>query len=145
MAKILILNGPNLNLLGVRESAVYGRVSLDEINQRLQALFSAEHELKFIQSNREGELVDALHDARTWADGVVMNPAAYSHTSIAIRDAIVAIALPVVEVHLSNIYAREPFRHHSLSSEVCVGQICGFGATSYELGVRALIQHLAAE
>jgi len=140
----LILHGPNLNLLGTREPEVYGSITLDDINNKLVELgkeLSAE--VKSLQSNHEGALVDALHDARTWADGVVFNPGAYTHTSIALRDAISAIQIPVVEVHLSNVYAREEFRHISMISAVCKGKITGFGWRSYMLGLRALAEMLS--
>jgi len=154
--KILILNGPNLNLLGARETSTYGKTSLAEIETRLLKL-SAEIssdqslELEFKQSNIEGELVNIIQSCRqTGTDallkanisGVVINPGAYGHTSIAIRDAFLAMALPFVEVHVSNVYAREPFRHKSYLSDVAVGIIAGFGANSYELGLRALYDHL---
>lgn len=140
---ILLLHGPNLNLLGTREPEVYGRETLADINQRC-----AERAQRFglgmraIQSNHEGVLIDALHEARSWAVGVVFNAGAYTHTSLALRDAISAITLPVIEVHLSNVHKREEFRHHSLMAAVCVGQICGFGWRSYLLGVEALAGHL---
>ncbi|GAB1472206.1 type II 3-dehydroquinate dehydratase [Chloroflexota bacterium] len=138
--KILILHGPNLNLLGTREPEVYGSMSLNDINSKLIELGkNLGAEILYLQSNHEGALIDALHDARTWADGVVFNPGGYTHTSIALRDAISAIQIPVVEVHLSNVYAREEFRHVSMISAVCRGRITGFGWRSYELGLRGLV------
>ena len=138
--KILVLHGPNLNLLGTREPDIYGSMMLGDINTKLIELgkeFDAD--LKCLQSNHEGALIDALQDARTWADGVVFNPGGYTHSSIALRDAVIASGIPVVEVHLSNVYAREEFRKSSMISAVCVGKIVGFGWRSYELGLRALI------
>jgi len=141
--KILILHGPNLNLLGTREPEVYGSMSLDDIDVKLIELGKELGvEIKCIQSNHEGALVDALHDARTWANGVVFNPGGYTHTSIALRDAISAIVIPVIEVHLSNVYAREEFRHVSMISAVCKGKVVGFGWRSYMLGLRALVDVL---
>ena len=141
--KILILHGPNLNLLGTREPEVYGSMTLDDINHKLIELGKElGSEIKCVQSNHEGALIDALHDARTWANGVVFNPGGYTHTSIALRDAISAIQIPVVEVHLSNVYAREEFRHTSMISAVCKGKITGFGWRSYMLGLRALVDEL---
>jgi len=138
--KILILHGPNLNLLGTREPEVYGSMSLENINEKMIALGKELNaEIKCEQSNHEGELIDALHDARTWANGVVFNPGGYTHTSVALRDAISAIQIPVIEVHISNIYAREEFRHTSFVSAVCKGKVTGFGWRSYELGLRGLI------
>jgi 3-dehydroquinate dehydratase-2 len=135
---ILVLHGPNLNLLGKREPGVYGTATLDEINGRLTAL-AAELgvAVSFFQSNHEGELVQKIHDAMSAYDALVINPGAYTHTSVAIRDAIAATGIPAVEVHLSNIYRREDFRHHSYISGVAVGQISGFGAESYLLALRA--------
>jgi 3-dehydroquinate dehydratase-2 len=126
--KILALHGPNLNLLGTREPDVYGSMTLDEINARLvEEGHGLGAEVTCLQSNHEGALVDALQDARTWADGVIFNPGGYTHTSVTLRDTIAAIGIPVVEVHLSNVYAREEFRHMSLLSAVCKGKIVGFG------------------
>jgi 3-dehydroquinate dehydratase-2 len=139
--KILILHGPNLNLLGTREPEVYGSLTLDDINQKMIALGKEMGaEVTCLQSNHEGALIDALHDARDWASGVVFNPGGYTHTSVALRDAVSAIQIPVIEAHLSNVYAREEFRHKSLISAVCKGKVTGFGWRSYELGLRGLVE-----
>ncbi len=138
--KILVLHGPNLNLLGTREPEIYGSMMLGDINTKLIELGKESGvELKCFQSNHEGALIDALQEARMWADGVVFNPGGYTHSSIALRDAVIASGLPVVEVHLSNVYAREEFRQSSMISAVCAGKIVGFGWRSYELGLTAII------
>ncbi len=142
--QILVLHGPNLNMLGKREKKIYGKVSLEKINSDLKSL--AEElgvELKFKQSNIEGELVNFIHDAaKNKTAGILINPAAYTHTSVAIRDALLAAKLPAVEVHLSNIYQREEFRHKSLTAPACVGQVTGFGKMSYLLGLMALVNRI---
>lgn len=141
--KILVLHGPNLNLLGTREPEIYGSMTLEDINNKLTELGKELGvEIKCLQSNYEGALIDALQDARTWANGVVFNPGGYTHTSVALRDAIASIGIPVIEVHLSNVYAREEFRHKSLISAVCRGKILGLGWRSYTLALRALVEAL---
>ena len=137
--RVQVLHGPNLNLLGQREPEVYGNVTLDDINAMLTA--EAKNlgiELRITQSNSEGDLVDAIQQAAGWADAMVINPAAYTHTSVALRDAVAASEFPVIEVHLSNVYAREDFRHHSYIAPVAVGQIAGFGKDSYRLALHAV-------
>jgi len=138
--KVLVLHGPNINLTGILETTIYGTMTLEEINTRLVEQ-GKELGIKVIcqQSNHEGTLIDALHEARKWADGVVFNPGGYSHTSVALHDAVAAIDIPVVEVHISNIYAREDFRHQSFISSACKGKIVGFGWKSYLLGLIAII------
>jgi 3-dehydroquinate dehydratase-2 len=142
--KVLVLHGPSLNLLGTREPGVYGRETLDDINGRLRDLAAGESvELRIVQSNHEGTLIDEMHAALdAHYDGVLINPGALTHSSYALRDAIAAIALPTVEVHLSNIHKREEFRHHSMLAPVCLGQVLGFGGQSYVLGLRGLLAHL---
>lgn len=143
MKKVLVLHGPNLNLLGIRENTIYGSTTLKEVNSQLQeAGKKVSIEIRAYQSNSEGELIDALHDARTWADGVIFNPGGYTHTSVALRDAVAAIDLPVIEVHLSNISNRESFRHTSLIAPVCIGQISGFGWQSYLVALHGLVLQL---
>lgn len=142
MKKILVIHGPNLQLLGERESSIYGTKTLSDINQLLKTFSDTQHiDIEFFQSNHEGLIVDVIGQAKkNQFSGVLINPAAYTHTSIAIRDAIAAVSLPVVEVHLSNIYKREEFRQHSLIAPVAVGQVSGFGIHSYLLGLKALIE-----
>ena len=143
MMRILVLHGPNLNMLGVREQEMYGDQTLQSINARLMELAKAEGvTLEAKHSNSEGELVSWIQEARGRFDAIVINPAAYTHTSVALRDAILSVTLPTVEVHLSNIHQREEFRQRSYLAGVAIGQISGFGALSYELGVRAAIDHV---
>jgi 3-dehydroquinate dehydratase II len=144
MAAILVLHGPNLNMLGKREPEIYGSLTLDEINNRLAELaLELNVEVRFLQSNHEGALIDALQDASTWAHGVVFNPGGFTHTSVALRDTIAAINIPVVEVHLSNVYAREDFRTKSLISAVCKGKITGLSWRSYTMAFRSLAELLS--
>jgi 3-dehydroquinate dehydratase II len=143
---VLVLHGPNLNLLGQREPGIYGSLTLVEINRLLeQEGLKLQANVFCVQSNHEGVLVDTIHEAWGRHQGIVINPGAYTHTSVAIRDAISAVNLPLVEVHLSNIYRREDFRHHSYIAPVAIGQISGFGAQSYILGLQALVHHLTAQ
>ena len=141
--KILILHGPNLNLLGLREPEIYGKVTLADIDSKIEELAREEQiTVTTLQSNHEGVLVDEIQKAKDWANGIVINPGGYTHTSVAIRDAVAAVGIPTIEVHLSNVHAREEFRHHSYIAPVALGQICGFGAQSYQLALRAMIAHL---
>lgn len=145
LLRILVLSGPNLNLLGQREPEIYGSTDLATIEAELQALgFDLGALIDSRQSNHEGQLIDWLHEARTDFDGVLLNAGGYTHTSVALRDAIVASERPCVEVHLSNTHAREAFRHTSLLAPVCLGVVAGFGPLSYELGLRGLIDYLRA-
>jgi len=140
MRTILVLHGPNLNLLGLREPDIYGQLTLEEIDHRLTLLGNELGvRVRSQQSNSEGGLIDLLQEARNWAVGVVFNPGGYTHTSVALRDCIAAIVIPVVEVHLSNVHAREEFRRQSLIAPVCKGSISGFGWLSYALGLRAIV------
>jgi 3-dehydroquinate dehydratase II len=139
MVKVTVIHGPNLNLLGLREPEVYGALNLDQINTRIQDLAKREGlEVRVTQSNSEGSIIDTIHEALDWADAIVINPGAYTHTSVAIRDAIAAVRLPTVEVHLTNVHRREDFRHHSYISAVVMGQIVGFGVDSYLLALQAV-------
>ena len=143
--RVLVLHGPNLNLLGTREPSIYGTATLDDIHAELVVLAKArDAELEFFQSNHEGALVDRIQEAPSWADAILINPGGLTHTSVVLRDALAATGLPVVEVHLSNVFAREPFRHHSYVSPVARGVIAGFGPASYRLGLQALLDLLEA-
>ncbi|MBD3183919.1 type II 3-dehydroquinate dehydratase [Candidatus Poribacteria bacterium] len=141
--KIIVVHGPNLNLLGKRETDVYGQNTLEDINQQLQELADSMNiEVKIMQSNSEGEIVSFIGENMGWADGIVINPAAYTHTSVAIRDAISALDIPTAEVHLSNVFKREGFRHFSYITPVSTGVICGFGADGYLLALEAVVRQI---
>jgi 3-dehydroquinate dehydratase-2 len=144
-ARILVIHGPNLNMLGTREPEVYGTTTLEDINEGLgETAKRLGVDLEFFQSNHEGALIDRVQEARTWADGILINPGGLTHTSISLRDALVGTDLPVLEVHLSNVFARESFRHHSYISGIAVGVVAGLGAIGYELGLTALVRGLEA-
>lgn len=144
--RILVLNGPNLNLLGEREPEVYGRFSLDDIEERVaRRARELGAQVRFVQSNVEGELVTAIQEARTWAQGIILNPAGYSHTSVAIRDAVAAVRLPAVEIHLSNPSAREEFRRVDLVAGACAAVIAGFGWRGYVMALEALVENISAK
>ena len=143
---ILVVHGPNLNLLGIREPQTYGSTTLAQINQNLhQESQRLQVSLSCLQSNHEGDLVDAIHQAQGKHQGIIINAGAYTHTSVAIRDALAGVDIPTVEVHLSNIYRREEFRHHSYIAPIAIGQISGFGANSYLLGLQALVNYLQSQ
>ena len=146
MAHILLLNGPNLNLLGLREPGLYGHVTLEQVHERMAQLAAeAGHRLTAFQSNSEAELIARIHQApASHVAFIIFNPAGYTHTSVALRDALLAVKIPFVEVHLTNVHAREPFRHHSYFSDIAMGTITGLGAVGYELALRAAAHHLAA-
>ena len=140
---IAVIHGPNLNILGSRESGIYGTEAMSDINSRLEIVAQKNgFKIEAFQSNSEGGIIDYIQQCAGKVDGIVINPGAYTHTSIAIRDAISGIAIPTVEVHLSNIHKREEFRSHSFIAQVCIGQICGFGSFSYEAGLLALLEYL---
>lgn len=144
MATILVLHGPNLNLLGTREPQIYGSTTLDDINRSLlQKCVGRHHHLQVLQSNAEYELIERIHDASNeGVNFIIINPAAFTHTSVALRDALAGVAIPFIEVHLSNIHAREPFRRHSYLADIACGVICGLGAQGYELALDAAFQRL---
>ena len=141
MAKVLVIHGPNLNMLGKRETGVYGTATLDEINDTVRTTAKElGADVTFFQSNSEGMLIDKIHEASGRYDAIIINPGGYTHTSVSLRDAIAAVALPTIEVHMSNIYSREEFRHHSYITSVAAGQISGFGVNSYLLALRAAVE-----
>lgn len=144
MSKILVLNGPNLNLLGVREPGIYGNVTLDSIVSNLSSIAKENNvELEAFQSNAEFEIINKIHEAMGVVDFILINPAAFTHTSVAIRDALLGVHIPFYEIHISNVHAREEFRHHSFLSDVAVGVICGFGADGYEFALRSAIKKIS--
>jgi 3-dehydroquinate dehydratase-2 len=144
--RILVMHGPNLNMLGQREATIYGKTTLSDINSAMKSLGSELGvEIETFQSNHEGDLVDKVQGAKGQFDGVVINPAAFTHTSIALRDAFLAVSIPFVEVHISNVYSREPFRHKSLLSDVAIGVVAGFGPLSYNMGLRGLLERIRAD
>ena len=147
MAHLLLLNGPNLNLLGAREPGVYGKVTLDQVHEQMAKLAAeAGHRLTAFQSNSESELIARIHEAPgSHVALIIFNPAGFTHTSVALRDALLAVKIPFIEVHLSNVHAREPFRHHSYFSDIALGVITGLGAVGYELALRAASEYLAAQ
>ena len=143
MSNILVLHGPNLNLLGTREPGIYGSMTLEDINLvLLEKVSQHKGNLRIVQSNHEGELIDAIHESVGWAEGILINPGAYTHYSLALRDAVAGVSMPCVEVHLSNIHSRESFRQKSVIAPICIGQVSGFGWRSYTLGLEALLDHL---
>lgn len=144
--RILVMHGPNLNMLGQREATIYGKTTLSDINAAMTCLGSELGvEIETFQSNHEGDLVDKVQGAKGEFDGIVINPAAFTHTSIALRDAFLAVSIPFVEVHISNVYSREPFRHKSLLSDVAIGVVAGFGPLSYNMGLRGLLGRIRAD
>lgn len=145
MIPLAVVNGPNLNMLGSRQTSIYGDLTLEDIRRRLVKEFSGRAELSFHQSNSEGALVDLIQELGEEVEGIAINAGAYTHTSVAIRDALLAVGLPFVELHLSNVFAREEFRHGSLLADVAVGVVCGFGPESYRLGLEGLLAHLEVE